>query len=80
MPISVQPASNPILPGLEDCSDDETHRTSYDRVFAALRARCPNHIEYDRWQQAIRDAATFLGTWGVEASSMLATMMRTSGK
>jgi hypothetical protein len=70
MPISVQPASNPVLPGLDDCIDDDARRTSYDQVFAALRARCPDHIEYDRWQQAIRDAATFLGTWGVQAHAL----------
>ena len=67
MPISVQPASNPVLPGLGDGIDDETRRTSYDQVFAALRARCPDHIEYDRWQQAIRDADSFLPTWGAQA-------------
>jgi hypothetical protein len=67
MPISIQPASNPILPGLGDGIDDETRRTSYDQVFAALRARCPDHIEYDRWQQAIRDADSFLPTWGAQA-------------
>jgi len=70
MPISVQPASNPTLPGLDDCIDDDARRTSYDQVFAALRARCPDHIEYDRWQHAIRDAATFLGTWGVQAHAL----------
>jgi hypothetical protein len=67
MPISIQPASNPILPGLGDGINDETRRTSYDQVFATMRGRCPDHIEYDRWQQAIRDADSFLPTWGAQA-------------
>jgi hypothetical protein len=58
------------LPGLGDSIDDETRGTSYDRVFAALRSRCPDHIEYDRWQRAIRDADSFFATWGAQAQEL----------
>ena len=58
------------VPGLGDSIDDETRGTSYDRVFAALRARCPDRIEYDRWQRAIRDADSFFATWGAQAQGL----------
>jgi hypothetical protein len=43
---------------------------SYGAIIAKLRARCPDHIEPDRWRQAIRDADSFLGKWGARAPAL----------
>jgi len=43
---------------------------TYERVFATLRAQCPQLIEPDRWQQAIHDADSFLATWGAQAHTL----------
>src|SRR5262245_4243050 len=32
----------------------------YDPVMAALRARCPDYVPGDRWEQAVQDAEAFL--------------------
>jgi hypothetical protein len=40
---------------------------SYGTTFAALRSKCPELVETDRWQQAVNDAATFLARWGNQA-------------
>jgi hypothetical protein len=42
----------------------------YVRVFGALLADCPAHIEPDRWQQAIQDAGNFLAAWGEQAEAL----------
>jgi hypothetical protein len=42
----------------------------YDPALAALRAKCPEQVGVDRWQQAIRDAESFLPIFG--ASALLA--------
>jgi hypothetical protein len=42
----------------------------YDRVLAALRLKCPELVEADRWQQAVRDAETFVLTWGEQAQTL----------
>ena len=39
----------------------------YYHAFAALRSKCPELVESDRWRQAIEDTTTFLATWGAEA-------------
>jgi hypothetical protein len=37
------------------------------RVLDALDSRCPDHIEQDRWRQAVDDGGRFLATWGTQA-------------
>ena len=39
----------------------------YTTVFDVLRSRCPDLVEIDRWQLAVRDAESFLSTWGQQA-------------
>jgi hypothetical protein len=39
----------------------------YVSPLAALRAKCPDYVPEDRWQQAITDATTFVTKWGAEA-------------
>src|SRR5262249_554230 len=31
---------------------------------------CPDHVEPDRWQQAVEDGRTFLGRWGEQADAL----------
>jgi hypothetical protein len=47
-------------------------RTSepYGYSLTALQFRCPQLVERDRWQQAIRDAGGFLATWGAQAHAL----------
>jgi hypothetical protein len=33
----------------------------------ALEQRCPDHIEADRWHQAVQDGRRFLGAWDDQA-------------
>ena len=42
----------------------------YVSVLAALHAKCPEFVETDRWQQAVRDAETFLKKWGGQAHAL----------
>jgi hypothetical protein len=42
----------------------------YGRVLAALEARCPEHIEPARWQQAVEDGRAFLSRWGEQADAL----------
>ena len=70
MRVSVQPESTPLLPGFGDGIDDNARRMSYGQVVATLRARCPDHIEYDRWQQAIHDGDNFLVQWSTHARAL----------
>jgi hypothetical protein len=42
----------------------------YQRTFFALEARCPEHVDYDRWQEAIADGKRFLATWGAQAEAL----------
>jgi hypothetical protein len=39
-------------------------------VLAHLERRCPDHIEVKRWQQCVRDASRFLGSWGDKAAAL----------
>jgi hypothetical protein len=38
-------------------------------ALARLRSKCPELVEPDRWQQAVRDAETFLPRWGEQAQA-----------
>ena len=42
----------------------------YSAVFDVLRSRCPDLVEIDRWQLAVRDAQSFLATWGQQAHAL----------
>jgi hypothetical protein len=42
----------------------------YASVLTALRSRCPDLVETDRWDQAIRDADSFLAKWGQQAQAL----------
>ena len=42
----------------------------YDRVFTALRERCPDHVHEPRWRLAIDDAHRFLTRWGEQAEAL----------
>jgi hypothetical protein len=44
-----------------------TSEKPFARVFKALEARCPAHIELGRWQHAVQDGRTFLARWGPQA-------------
>jgi hypothetical protein len=42
----------------------------FGRVFEALEARCPDHIEPGRWQRAVEDGRRFLARWGEQAAAL----------
>ena len=39
-------------------------------VLAVLQAHCPDHVEVERWRQAVADAESFLTIWGKQAGSL----------
>jgi hypothetical protein len=39
-------------------------------VLDVLDSRCPDHIEPDRWRQAVEDGRRFLATWGTQARAL----------
>jgi len=45
-------------------------QSPYSTTLAALKSRCPELVEPDRWQQAIRDAESFLTKWGPRAHAL----------
>lgn len=44
--------------------------SSLDAALAALERLCPEHVELDRWQQAVADGRRFLGRWGDQAAAL----------
>ena len=42
----------------------------YGRVFEGLRSGCPALVEVERWQKTVRDAESFLATWGGQAYAL----------
>jgi hypothetical protein len=42
----------------------------FGRTLAALRERCPDHVETHRWKQAAADGEAFLATWGEQAQAL----------
>ena len=40
------------------------------RVLDVLDARCPAHVELDRWRQVVEDGRRFLATWGRQADAL----------
>lgn len=37
-------------------------------AFTVLEHRCPDHVEPDRWQQAVEDGRRFLAQWDEQAA------------
>ncbi len=42
----------------------------YGRTMAVLSERCPDHINFADWQQAVADAERFLARWGEQAGAL----------
>jgi hypothetical protein len=42
----------------------------HGHLLAALQSKCPELVEPDRWQQAVKDADNFLATWGEQAHAL----------
>jgi hypothetical protein len=42
----------------------------YGSVLTALRSKCPELVETERWDQAARDADSFLAKWGPQAQAL----------
>jgi hypothetical protein len=42
----------------------------YGHLLATLQSKCPELVEPDRWQQAVKDADNFLATWGEQAHAL----------
>ena len=42
----------------------------YLDVFVALCAKCPGHVDPDRWRQAVEDGRRFLASWGEQAHAL----------
>jgi hypothetical protein len=40
------------------------------RILEILDANCPDHIEPERWRQAVEDGRRFLATWGEQAQAL----------
>jgi hypothetical protein len=79
--LQVTGPSKPSEPGFEGCEGERSSRVSgnepvefeqgyYRDVLAALRSKCPEFVENDRWQQAVRDAETFLQRWSEQAQTL----------
>jgi hypothetical protein len=61
--------SKPSFDGFE--GEQSSHEQGcYRHAVAALRSKCPELVEPDRWQQAIHDANSFLPTWGAQAHTL----------
>ena len=48
----------------------EIQQRHYRDILAALRSKCPELVESERWQQAIQDADSFLAQWGTKAHEL----------
>jgi hypothetical protein len=44
--------------------------SAYGHLLNKLRSECPDLIEHEQWQQAIRDAEIFLAIWGTQAQAL----------
>jgi hypothetical protein len=57
-----------LMKGAE-CSPN-TRAPFYAKTIIALRERCPDHVESERWRQALTDAEGFLVEWGEQAQAL----------
>ena len=48
----------------------EPASTPYVTALAALRERCPDHVEPDCWQRAVTEGERFLAQWGGQAQAL----------
>jgi hypothetical protein len=42
--------------------------SAFTTALEALERRCPDHVEPDRWQQAVNDGRRFLAEWGTQVA------------
>lgn len=42
----------------------------YSEVLSALRSKCPDLVERNRWLETLRDAESFLPAWGLQANAL----------
>jgi hypothetical protein len=42
----------------------------YEATFDALERRCPDHVDADRWQQAVTDTRDFVVQWADKAAAL----------
>jgi hypothetical protein len=47
--------------------NQKTEPLPYAATLAALRGRCPDHVDLDRWQRAVTDGERFLLQWAQQA-------------
>jgi hypothetical protein len=69
------PRHNPPSPQPEAATNSHnshfaSSRRPYARLLATLEARCPEHVDVPRWQQAVADARSFLSEWGEQARAL----------
>jgi hypothetical protein len=76
---SIKQGDNPTVPlsqalGTGTVGHPENPGTAvghpYVSLLACLRSECPELVETDRWQQAVRDADCFFQKWGAQAHSL----------
>jgi hypothetical protein len=78
--LQVTEPSKPSKPCFDGFESEQSSRVSgnepvefeqgyYRNALAALRSKCPELVESDRWQQAIHDANSFLATWVAQAEA-----------
>jgi hypothetical protein len=46
------------------------HASVLNAALEALEQRCPDHVEADRWRQAVQDGHHFLAEWGEQAGAL----------
>jgi hypothetical protein len=70
--VSAQSSPNSEFQNSKNATDvnRQNCQNPYGRVFEDLRLGCPALVEADRWQQAVRDAETFLAKWGEQAHQL----------
>lgn len=42
----------------------------FDRAFAELEQRCPDHVDLTAWQAAVSDGRVFLARWSAQADGL----------
>jgi hypothetical protein len=79
--LQVTEPSKPSKPGFDGFEGEQSSRVSanepvefeqgyYRIALAGLRSKCPELVEPHRWQHAVRDATSFLATWGAQAYAL----------
>jgi hypothetical protein len=78
----INQGDNPIVPlshalglGQRDSQQNLGHHPGqslgqyYHDALSTLIAQCPDHVDRNRWQQAVEDGRRFLTAWGAEAEA-----------